>query len=87
MRHSSTWKFRKEVNLSMVVQLCLMASLVAGSWFNLERRIAMLQHDVDALLKGQERFTSRVEQLSADAVRHEYKLEIIERRLAREDRL
>jgi uncharacterized membrane protein YqgA involved in biofilm formation len=81
------WQFKKEINLSMVIQLCLMASLVIGSWLNLERRIDALQHDVETLLKGQDRFSGKVEELSAVTVRHEYRLEVIERTMKKEDRL
>jgi hypothetical protein len=87
MGTENTWQFRKEVNLSMVVQLCLMASLIIGSWLNLERRIDGLQHDVDALLKGQEKFSGKAEELSAENVRNEYRLEVVERILKKEDKL
>lgn len=87
MASQNGWQFRKEVNLSMVLQLCLIASLVVGSWVNLERRIDGLQHDVEALLKGQQRFTEKVEELSVKDVRHEYRLEVMERLMKKEDRL
>jgi hypothetical protein len=87
MRPGNTWRFKKEINLGVVIQLCLMASLVVGSWLNLERRIDALQHDVDTLLKGQDRFSGKVEELSADSVRHAYRLEVIERTMEKENRL
>lgn len=87
MKRQSTWQFKKEVNLSMVLQLCLMASLVIGSWLNLERRIDALQHDVETLLKGQDRFSGRVEELSADTVRTKYRLEAIEKAMRKESRI
>jgi hypothetical protein len=87
VRPKNAWQFKKEINLSMVIQLCLMASLVIGSWLNLERRIDALQHDVDMLLKGQDRFSGKVEELSADTVRHEYRLEVIEGTIRKENRL
>jgi hypothetical protein len=87
MASENGWQFKKEVNLSMVIQLCLMASLVVGSWLNLERRIDALQHDVEALLKGQERFAGKVDELGALGIRHEYRLEVIERTLRKENRL
>lgn len=87
MTNGNGWQFRKEVNLSMALQLCLLASLVVGSWLNLQRRIDAMQHDVQALLKGQERFSGKVEELSARGTRHEYRLEVIERLMKKEDRL
>jgi hypothetical protein len=87
MASDSGWQFKKEVNLSMVVQLCLIASLVVGSWLNLEHRIDSLQRDVETLLKGQERFAGKVEQLGTEGVRHQYRLEVIERTLKKENRL
>ena len=87
MSTETRWQFRKEVNLSMVVQLCLIASLIVGSWVNLQRRIDALQRDVESLLAGQERFAGKVERLSADGVRNEYRLQAIESALRKEDRL
>jgi hypothetical protein len=87
MASENSWQFKKEVNLSMVIQLCLMASLVVGSWLNLERRIDALQHDVETLLKGQERFAGKVDELGTQGVRHEYRLEVIERTLRKENKL
>jgi hypothetical protein len=87
MRRQNAWQFKREVNLSMVLQLCLMASLVIGSWLNLERRIDALQHDVDTLLKGQDRFSGRVEELSAASARNQYRLEAIEKTVRKESRI
>ena len=87
MANENTWQFKKEVNLSMMIQLCLMASLVVGSWLNLERRIDALQYDVETLLKGQERFAGKVDELGTVSVRHEYRLEVIERTLRKENKL
>jgi hypothetical protein len=81
------WQFKKEVTLGVLIQLCLMASLVLGSWVNLERRIDALQHDVDALLKGQDRFAGKVDQLSADSVRNQYRIEVIERSMRKDGRI
>lgn len=87
MTENNSWRFRKEVNLSAVLQLCLMVSLILGSWLNLQRRIDTLQHDVDALLKGQERFSDKAEVLSAQCVRYEYRLELLERLMNKEKKL
>ncbi len=87
MKRQTAWQFKKEVNLSMVLQLCLMASLVIGSWLNLERRIDALQHDVEMLLKGQDRFSGRVEELSAASARTQYRLEAIEKTTRKDGRI
>jgi hypothetical protein len=87
MPSRNAWHLKKEITLGVVIQLCLMASLIVGSWLNLERRIDSLQHDVDSLLKGQDRFSKQVEELSAEAVRHEYRLEVLEKTMAKEKRI
>jgi hypothetical protein len=83
----NTWQFKKEVNLGVVIQLCFMASLVLGSWLNLESRLDALQHDVDTLLKQQDHFSGRIEELTADNLRHQYRLDAIERHVPKEGKM
>src|SRR3972149_4789728 len=47
----------RTVNLSVLVQLAFLASLIVGSWVNLQRQLDSLQRDVSSLLESQRRFT------------------------------
>ena len=33
------WSFNRQINLSVLVQLVLLASLIVGSWVNLQRQL------------------------------------------------
>ena len=73
------WKFNRQVNLSMIVQIVLLASLIIGSWVNLQRQLDLLQKDVSMLLECQGRFEVKVEQLSVKTIEHEYRLRVMEK--------
>lgn len=73
------WRLNRQINLSVLVQLVLLASLILGSWINLQRQLDLLQHDVNMLLEGQKEFEKRIELLWCKSVSHEYRLRIIEK--------
>ena len=72
------WHFNRQVSLSVLVQLILLASLIVGSWFNLQRQLDSLQRDVTMLLQCHKSFEQKVELLSAKSVSYEYRLRAIE---------
>lgn len=47
------WRLNRQINLSVIVQLVLLASLIVGSWVNLQRQLDLLQRDVSMLLQSQ----------------------------------
>jgi hypothetical protein len=76
---SNSWRLNRQINLSVVVQLILLASLIIGSWVNLQRQLDVLQRDVSMLLAGQKEFEKKLELLWCKSVSHEYRLRIIEK--------
>jgi len=76
---SGGWQFNRQINLSFLVQLVFLASLIVGSWVNLQRQLDLLQRDVDQLLDCQKEFERRVEGLSEKSVSYEYRLRAVER--------
>ena len=76
---SQNWRFNRQVNLSLFVQLIFLASLIIGSWVNLQRQLDLLQHDVTILLQTQETFQQKLESLSARSIAYEYRLQAIEK--------
>jgi len=72
------WHFNRQVSLSVLVQLILLASLIVGSWFNLQRQLDLLQRDVTMLLQCHKSFEQKVELLSAKSISYEYRLRAIE---------
>lgn len=84
-RNSRTWQFNHRLNLSVLVQLVLLASLIVGSWVNLQRQLDLLQHDVTMLLQSQKNFQQKLESLSAKSITYEYRLRAIEKHIPEAD--
>ena len=62
----------------MLVQLVFLASLIMGSWVNLQRQLDLLQRDVTYLCRFQKTFESKLESLSTKSISFEYRLRAIE---------
>ena len=76
---SNRWQFNRQVNLSVLVQLMFLASLIIGSWVNLQRQLDLMQHDIARVLECQKDFQQRVESLAAKSIEHEYRLQTVEK--------
>lgn len=74
----SSWRIDRQVNLSVLVQLMVLASLIVGSWVNLQNQLDMLQRDVTMLLETQKSVTGKLEALSAQSTSHAYRLLALE---------
>ncbi len=77
--HSKTWQLNRQINLAVIVQLALLASLIIGSWANLQSQLDVLQHDVTSLLQSQEAFQQKLDSLWTKSISHEYRLQAIEK--------
>jgi flagellar biosynthesis chaperone FliJ len=73
------WHFNREVSLSVLIQLVFLASLIVGSWINLQRQLDFLQKDVSMLLQCQKNFEQKLQSLSADNIAYEYRLQAVEK--------
>jgi hypothetical protein len=62
-----------------------LASLIVGSWVNLQRQLDLLQHDVTLLLQCQKNFDVKLESLSATSISYEYRLQALEKRFSKAD--
>ena len=80
--NTSHWRLDRRINLSVLLQLMVLASLILGSWVNLQRQLDLLQHDVAALLQSQKEFQQRLETLSERGLSCEYRLQAAEKQLA-----
>jgi hypothetical protein len=80
--NTARWRLDRRVNLSVLLQLTVLASLILGSGLNLQRQLDSLQHDVAALLQSQKDFQQRLETLSERSLSCEYRLQAIEKRIA-----
>lgn len=78
-QNQRTWRFDRRVNLSILVQLAFLASLIVGSWVNLQSQLDLLQRDVTSLIESQKRSTDKVEALQEKVISHEFRLKQIEK--------
>jgi len=81
--NSRSWQFNRQVNLSVLIQLVLLASLIVGSWVNLQRQLDLLQRDVAMLLQCQKNFEQKLESLSTKSISYEYRLRTVEKVLTK----
>ncbi len=78
-QNQRSWQFNRQINVSVLVQLVFLASLIVGSWVNLQRQLDLLQRDVTMLLQCQKDFTAKQETLSAQSISYEYRLRALEK--------
>ncbi len=73
------WRLNRQVNISVLVQLLFLASLIVSSWVNLQRQLDLLQHDVSMLLESNQKFQEKLERLSVKSVATDYRLKAVEK--------
>jgi len=83
--NSRSWRLNRQVNLSVLVQLLFLASLIVGSWVNLQRQLDLLQRDVTMLLQYQRDSQQKLESLSAKSISYEYRLCALEKQICESD--
>lgn len=76
----SGWRLDRQISISVLIQLVLLASLIVGTWVNLQRQLDSLQRDVTLLLECQRKFEQKVESLQAKSLSYEYRLRAVEGR-------
>lgn len=84
-KNSTGWRLNRQINLSVVVQLLLLASLIVGSFVNLQRQLDVLQRDVSMLLAGQKEFDQKFELLWGRSISYEYRLRAIEKLMSQDN--
>ena len=80
-QNQRSWQFNRRINLSVLIQLAFLASLIVGSWVNLQSQLDLLQHDVTTLLQSQKSFEQKLESLQAKSISYEYRLRAIEKHI------
>ncbi len=81
--NSKSWRLNRQINLSVIMQVMLLASLIVGSWLNLQRQLDLLQRDVSMLLQSQGSLEQKLESLWTKSISYEYRLQTIEKHAAR----
>lgn len=85
-KNSKSWQFNRQINLSVLVQLIFLASLIVGSWMNLQRQLDLLHRDVTILLENNNRFQKKTESLWDKSILYEYRLQALEKNLTKIDK-
>ncbi len=85
--NSKSWRLNRQINLSVIMQVMLLASLIMGSWLNLQRQLDLLQRDVSILLQSQSNMEQKLESLWTKSISYEYRLQTIEKLTARGDKV
>jgi hypothetical protein len=83
--NSQGWQLNRQVNLSVLVQMVLLGSLILGSWFNLQGRLDMLARDVSELVESQKGLELKLESLQTKSISYEYRLRAIEKDISKAD--
>jgi len=76
---TANWRLDRRISLSVLLQLVALASLILGSWVNLQRQLDLLQHDVTMLLQNQKESQQKLELLSERSLSCEFRLQALER--------
>jgi len=77
--NSKGWRLNRQVGLSVFIQLIFLASLIVGSWVNLQSQLDLLSHDVRLILEQQKASGEKFEALQEKAIAYEYRLRAVER--------
>ena len=75
------WYFNRQLNISVLVQLVLLASLIVGSWVNLQRQLDLLQKDLAMLIESNVKFQQKLETIWTKTIAFEYRLRMAEKTL------
>ena len=82
---SQGWQLNRQINLSGLVQLIFLASLIVGSWVNLQRQLDLLHRDVTYLCQCQKNFEQKLESLWGQSISYEYRLRALEKVFTKTD--
>lgn len=77
---SRRWRLDRRIDLSVLLQIMTLASLIVGSWVNIQRQLDQLQRDVTLVVESQKSNATRLDAVSAQALAHEYRLQTVEKR-------
>ena len=79
------WYFSKFIDMTMVIELVLLAALIVGTWVDLQKQLSLLQHDITNVLDSQQQFQQRIEELNRTSISYEYRLRSIEKYVPQAD--
>ena len=78
MLKTNGWVFRREVTIGVLLQLVVLAVMVLAGWVNLQKQLAIIQHDLGRVLQTQQEMRVQMELLSRQVQGHEFRIKSIE---------
>lgn len=72
------WRMSREVNVSMVIQVVLLASLIVGNWVDGQRRMDRLGYDMTRVIEQVRQINERMDAVNERTISHEYRLRAAE---------
>lgn len=72
------WRFRREITVGIVVHLIVLLSMVAAAWSNLQKDMAVIQHQLQWLLETNAKLQNHCENMSVICQKHEYQIRALE---------
>ena len=76
----STWQFRREITLGTLLSLAALLGMVAATWGNLQKELALIRHELTSLIDASDRIHEQMGKLGDQCQQHEYRLGIMESR-------
>ena len=74
------WRFRREVTLGTVLHLTVLLLMAITAWSNLQKELAIIQHDLTRLVTSNANLQQHIEQQSATIQLHECRLQALEQK-------
>ena len=75
------WRLKKDVTLGALLHLTLLLVLMATTWINLQKELALIRHDLDRLLHSHTTIQEHIETISRESQVYEYRLQQLEQEL------
>jgi len=76
--NGSRWRLRREVTIPAVAQLgAILLALVIG-WSNLQSELVLIRHDLNQLLRTNEKIEQQLNNLQRTCGEHEYRIKGLE---------
>jgi len=72
------WTFRREVTFGVLLQLTVLVVMALAGWVNLQKQLAIIQHDLIRVLRAQQQVQTQIEYLSHQVQQHEYRISGLE---------
>ena len=75
----SIWSFRREITLGTLLHLLALVIVLTAGWSNLQKNLALIQHDLSQLITANKQLKQNLEVLTSQFQNHEYRLKALEK--------